>query len=75
MVLIIDRNHSQIILNIKDDIYETKQQVFKLVSQEVPTKQIAEKLGISDASVRVYKAEVFEKMRKEIRRLNEELSG
>lgn len=60
--------------NIKADIYETKQEVFKMVSNEVPTKEIAQKLGISDASVRVYKAEVFEKMRAEINRLNRELS-
>ncbi len=59
--------------NIKDDIYETKREVFKLVSQEVPNKEIASLLGISEASVRVYKAEVFEKMRTEITRLNREL--
>jgi RNA polymerase sigma factor (sigma-70 family) len=60
--------------NIKDDIYKTKQEVFKLVSNEVPTKEIAKKLGISEPSVRVYKAEVFEKMRTEITRLNRDLS-
>ena len=59
--------------NIKDDIYESKRAVFKLVSAETPTKKIAEQLGISQASVRVYKAEVFEKMRTEITRLNREL--
>ncbi len=59
--------------NIKDDIYETKREVFKLVSKETPTKEIAKKMGISEASVRVYKAEVFEKMRTEITRLNQEL--
>ncbi len=59
--------------NIKGDIYETKQAVFKMISQEIPNKQIAQKLGISEASVRVYKAEVFEKMRTEITRLNKEL--
>ena len=59
--------------NIKNDIYETKQAVFKMVSKEIPNKEIAQKLGISEASVRVYKAEVFEKMRTEINRLNEEL--
>jgi len=59
--------------NIKDAIYETKQEVFKMVSRETPNKEIAQKLGISEASVRVYKAEVFEKMRAEINRLNEEL--
>ena len=59
--------------NIKDDIYESKRAVFKLVSAETPTKEIAKQLGISQASVRVYKAEVFEKMRTEITRLNREL--
>ncbi len=59
--------------NIKEGIYETKREVFRLVSEEVPTKEIAERLGISEASVRVYKAEVFEKMRAEITRLNREL--
>jgi RNA polymerase sigma factor (sigma-70 family) len=59
--------------NIKDDIYESKQEVFKMVSQEIPNREIAQKLGISEASVRVYKAEVFEKMRTEINRLNQEL--
>ena len=59
--------------NIKDDIYETKQDVFRMVSKEIPNKKIAQKLGISEASVRVYKAEVFEKMRAEINRLNQEL--
>ena len=59
--------------NIKSDIYETKQNVFKMVSQEIPNKEIAQKLGISEASVRVYKAEVFEKMRTEINRLNQDL--
>jgi RNA polymerase sigma factor (sigma-70 family) len=59
--------------NIKSEIYETKQQVFKLVSAEVPNKEIAKQLGISETSVRVYKAEVFEKMRAEINRLNQEL--
>ena len=60
--------------NIKNDLYETKREVFKLVSAEVPTREIAQKLGISEPSVRVYKAEVFEKMRAEITRLNDELS-
>ena len=32
-----------------------------MVSAEVPNKEIAAKLSISEASVRVYKAEVFEK--------------
>jgi len=59
--------------NIKNGIYETKREVFKQVSNEVPTKEIANKLGISAATVRVYKAEVFEKMRTEITRLNREL--
>jgi RNA polymerase sigma factor (sigma-70 family) len=59
--------------NIKDGIYETKREVFKMVSKEIPASEIAKKLGISEASVRVYKAEVFEKMRIEIRRLNQEL--
>lgn len=59
--------------NIKADIYETKREVFKLVSKETTTKEIAQQLGISEASVRVYKAEVFEKMRTEITRLNREL--
>ncbi len=59
--------------NIKGDIYETKQAVFKMVSKEIPNKEIAQKLGISETSVRVYKAEVFEKMRTEITRLNREL--
>ena len=59
--------------NIKDGIYKTKREVFKLISAEVPTKEIANQLGISAASVRVYKAEVFEKMRTEITRLNREL--
>lgn len=59
--------------NIKDSIYETKRNVFKLVSKETSTKDIAAQLGISEASVRVYKAEVFEKMRAEIVRLNHEL--
>jgi len=59
--------------NIKESLYETKQEVFKMVSEEVPTKEIALKLGISEASVRVYKAEVFEKMRAEIKKLNAEM--
>jgi RNA polymerase sigma factor (sigma-70 family) len=59
--------------NIKDDIYPTKQEVFKLVSAEQSHADIAKKLGISEASVRVYKAEVFEKMRVEINRLNQQL--
>ncbi len=59
--------------NIKDDIYETKREVFKLVSQELSTREISQKLDIAEASVRVYKAEVFEKMRAEITRLNQEL--
>ena len=59
--------------NIKNDLYETKREVFKLVSAEMSTKEIAQKMGISEASVRVYKAEVFEKMRAEITRLNKEL--
>ena len=59
--------------NIKGDIYKTKQDVFKMVSQEIPNKEISKKLGISEPSVRVYKAEVFEKMRSEINRLNQEL--
>lgn len=59
--------------NIKDGIFETKREVFKLVSAEVPNKEIAQRLGISEVSVRVYKAEVFEKMRAEITRLNREI--
>ncbi len=59
--------------NIKGDIYKTKRDVFKMVSQEIPNKEISKKLGISETSVRVYKAEVFEKMRIEITRLNRKL--
>ncbi len=59
--------------NIKDEIHETKREVFKLISAEVPNKEIAEKLDLSEASVRVYKAEVFKKMRAEITRLNRDL--
>ena len=59
--------------NIKDDLHETKRAVFKLVSQEVPNKEIAAKLDLSETSVRVYKAEVFKKMRAEITRLNRDL--
>jgi len=60
--------------NIKNDLHENKRAVFKLVSSETPNPQIAEQVGISEASVRVYKAEVFQKMRAEIDRLNNELS-
>jgi len=59
--------------NVKKDLFETKREVFRLVSEEVPNGEIAERLGISESSVRVYKAEVFEKMRAEIRRLNREI--
>lgn len=60
--------------NIKNDLHENKRNVFKYISQEIPNSEIAQKLGISETSVRVYKAEVFEKMRTEITRLNQELS-
>ena len=60
--------------NIKNDLHENKRDVFKYISQEIPNPEIAQKLGISETSVRVYKAEVFEKMRIEINRLNRELS-
>ena len=60
--------------NIKNDLHENKRAVFKLVSSETPNPQIAQQIGISEASVRVYKAEVFQKMRAEIDRLNNELS-
>ena len=60
--------------NIKNDLHENKRNVFKYISQEIPNPEIAQKLGISEASVRVYKAEVFEKMRTEINRLNQELT-
>ena len=59
--------------NIKEGIHETKREVFKLVSAEVPTKEIAAKLDINETSVRVYKAEVFKKMRAEITRLNHDI--
>ena len=60
--------------NIKNDLHETKRDVFKYVSQEIPNADIAKKIGISETSVRVYKADVFEKMRTEINRLNQELT-
>lgn len=60
--------------NIKNDLHENKRDVFKYISQEIPNPEIAQKLGISETSVRVYKAEVFEKMRAEINRLNKELT-
>ena len=60
--------------NIKNDLHENKRSVFKYVSQENTNADIAQKLGISETSVRVYKAEVFEKMRTEINRLNQELT-
>ena len=60
--------------NIKNDLHENKRSVFKYVSQEIPNADIAQKLGISETSVRVYKAEVFEKMRTELNRLNQELT-
>ena len=60
--------------NIKNDLHENKRNVFKYISQEITNPEIAQKLGISEASVRVYKAEVFEKMRTEIKRLNQELT-
>ena len=60
--------------NIKNDLHENKRNVFKYISPEIPNPEIAQKLGISETSVRVYKAEVFEKMRTEITRLNQEIS-
>jgi RNA polymerase sigma factor (sigma-70 family) len=60
--------------NIKNDLHENKRDVFKYVSQEIPNADIAKKIGISETSVRVYKADVFEKMRTEINRLNQELT-
>ena len=60
--------------NIKNDLHENKRRVFKYISQEITNPEIAQKLGISETSVRVYKAEVFEKMRTEIKRLNQELT-
>ena len=60
--------------NIKNDLHENKRRVFKYISQEITNPEIAQKLGISETSVRVYKAEVFEKMRTEINRLNQELT-
>ncbi len=58
--------------NIKDDIHETKRQVFKLVAAEKSNRDIADQLGLAEPSVRVYKAEVFERMRAEIKRLTQE---
>ena len=60
--------------NIKNDIHKNKRDVFKYISKDIPNPEIAQKIGISEASVRVYKAEVFEKMRIEINRLQKELS-
>jgi RNA polymerase sigma factor (sigma-70 family) len=60
--------------NIKNDLHENKRDVFKYVSQEIANADIAKKIGISETSVRVYKADVFEKMRTEINRLNQELT-
>ena len=60
--------------NIKNDIHKNKRDVFKYISNDIPNQEIARKIGISEASVRVYKAEVFEKMRNEINRLQKELS-
>ncbi len=60
--------------NIKNDIHKNKRDVFKYISKDIPNPEIARKIGISEASVRVYKAEVFEKMRIEINRLQKELS-
>ena len=60
--------------NIKNDLHENKRRVFRYISQEITNPEIAQKLGISETSVRVYKAEVFEKMRTEINRLNQELT-
>ena len=58
---------------VREELSETKRKLFKMVSDEVPTREIARRLGIAEASVRVYKAEIFEKMRREIRRINEEM--
>ncbi len=59
--------------NIKDGISPTQQEVFKLVSKETPIREIAEKIGITEAFVRVCKARTFKKMRNEITRLKHEL--
>ena len=59
--------------NIKGDLHENKRDVFRYISQDISNADIAKKLGLSETSVRVYKSEVFEKMKIEILRLQKDM--
>jgi len=60
--------------NIKDDFSESVKQTYVLISQGKKSEEIAESLGISPGSVYVYKERVQKALRKEVRRLDKELS-
>lgn len=59
--------------NISADIEERTRQVFERLSKGATTEEVATSLGLATSSIYVYKKRVQEKLRNEIRRLNEVL--
>lgn len=63
--------------NIKGDFSELSRKLFEesLNDEDKPNSELAEKFGVAESSVRVYKMRVRKAMYKEIVRLNNELGG
>jgi RNA polymerase sigma factor (sigma-70 family) len=59
--------------NIRQGIEERTQQVFEKLSRGVPAETVAAELQLAPSSIYVYKKRIQERLRREIRRLNDVL--
>ena len=61
--------------NLKDDFSEINRQVFEASFEVDDNNILAERFGLAESSVRVYKMRIRKAVHKEIVRLNHELGG
>ena len=59
--------------NVIENLSEQKQTIFELCLKEVPIKEIAKKLGVTETNVYIHRQDIFKKMKMEIKHLNNEL--
>ena len=59
--------------NISEDLNEAMRETFELYLQGLNSREISEKVGISEAVARVYKQRIGYKLKYEIQRLDQEL--
>lgn len=59
--------------NVFETLSDTKRRIFDMSTKEIPIKEIAKELKVTETLVYIHRREVFNKMKQEINRLNHEL--